>query len=144
MYSPKSVLLVHVHEQNPRQTGHALTVAHFRIVHGVGGQNIKQHLLLDAVTFSVVQMFPTITNQNTVKRFFFLGVLKLPKLPIDVRINLTCVRWVFPRQLHHFLILSLVHFFHFFHLQQFAPGVAAQGIWNAFIHPGVQFFLHNC
>ena len=45
MTSTVSYLFVHVHEQDGGHLAHALTVAHFRVVHRVGRQHVEQMLL---------------------------------------------------------------------------------------------------
>ncbi len=50
---PEDVLFfVEVHKKDCSDLGHALAVAHLRVVHGVGGQDVEQSSLATVVTFS--------------------------------------------------------------------------------------------
>ena len=84
---PEGVLLRgEVHQEEGRHLGHALAVAHLRVEHAVGGQDMEELLLLGVVSLPEHDVVSVCSVHIKINLPYLLAI-QSPELPKDQTIN---------------------------------------------------------
>ena len=123
---PEGVLLRgEVHQEEGRHLGHALAVAHLRVVHAVGGEHMEELLLLGVVSLPEHDVVP-VGSVHVEINLSDLFTVQPSQVPAQQTINI--VGTIFTELLLHLLVFPLVFALQLLHIEQYPPGLSPQAL----------------